>query len=223
VTTVLLCDDEALVRAGLRMILGAQSEIEVVGEAVDGGDAVRQCRDLRPDVVLMDIRMPNLDGIEATRRILADPVAGRTAVVVLTTFDADDHIFDALDAGACGFLLKSAPPDELVRAVRRAAGGDLLLAPEVTRRLVADFLQRPPRGTPPPTLSTLTAREVEVLTLIGRGCTNAEIAGQLFLGEATVKTHVNRIFSKLGVRDRAQAVVAAYEGGLVMPGGKEVQ
>jgi len=216
-TTVLLCDDEMLVRTGLRTILSAQPDIEIVGEAVDGRDALEQVRVLRPDVVLMDIRMPELDGIETTRRIHTGPPP-HPAVVMLTTFDADDYVHEALTAGACGFLLKSAPPDELVRAVRKAAERELLLAPEITRLLVAHYLER--RSTPSTVhgFGLLTDREREVLEQIARGRSNADIAAGLFLSEATVKTHVNRIFMKLGVRDRAQAVVAAYESGLIRPG-----
>ena len=213
--TVLLADDQALVRGGLRMILDAQADIEVVGEAVDGAEAVAQTRLLAPDVVLMDVRMPGVDGIEATRRLVADP-AVKSRVLILTTFNEDEFLYDALNGGAAGFLLKSCPPDELVQAVRRTAAGDTPLAPEITRRLVDGYLQR--AAPAPDALSPLTDREVEVLTLIGRGRTNAEIAAGLFLGEATVKTHINRIFAKLGIRDRTQAVILAYECGLVRPG-----
>ena len=216
-TTVLLCDDEMLVRTGLRTILSAQPDIEVLGEAVNGRDALEQLRVLRPDVVLMDVRMPELDGIETTRRIHAGPPP-HPAVVMLTTFDADDYVHDALTAGACGFLLKSAPPDELVRAVRKAAERELLLAPEITRLLVSHYLERRSQPSPVHGFSLLTDREREVLELIARGRSNADIAAALFLSEATVKTHINRIFMKLGVRDRAQAVVAAYESGLIRPG-----
>jgi DNA-binding NarL/FixJ family response regulator len=216
-TTVLLCDDEMLVRTGLRTILSAQPDIEILGEAVDGRDALEQLRVLRPDVVLMDVRMPELDGIETTRRIHAGPPP-HPAVVMLTTFDADDYVHEALTAGACGFLLKSAPPDELVRAVRKAAERELLLAPEITRLLVSHYLERRSQPSPVHGFSLLTDREREVLELIARGRSNADIAAALFLSEATVKTHINRIFMKLGVRDRAQAVVAAYESGLIRPG-----
>jgi DNA-binding NarL/FixJ family response regulator len=216
-TTVLLCDDEMLVRTGLRTILSTQPDIEILGEAVDGRDALEQLRVLRPDVVLMDVRMPELDGIETTRRIHAGPPP-HPAVVMLTTFDADDYVHEALTAGACGFLLKSAPPDELVRAVRKAAERELLLAPEITRLLVSHYLERRSQPSPVHGFSLLTDREREVLELIARGRSNADIAAALFLSEATVKTHINRIFMKLGVRDRAQAVVAAYESGLIRPG-----
>lgn len=215
---VLLVDDQALVRGGLRVILEADPQIEVVGEAEDGVVALEQARRLSPEVVLMDIRMPRLDGIEVTRRLLADPGwPGR--VLVLTTFDSDEHAYDALRAGASGFLLKTAEPAELVRAVTLVANGEELLAPEVTRRLVADFVRRPRPGTRVPFgLERLTERELEVLGLIARGLSNADIAGRLSLSTATVKTHVNRLFGKLGLRDRAQAVVLAYESGLVSPG-----
>ncbi|HEX6657344.1 MAG TPA: response regulator transcription factor [Ilumatobacter sp.] len=216
-TTVLLCDDEMLVRTGLRTILSAQPDIEILGEAVNGRDALEQVRVLQPHVVLMDIRMPELDGIETTRRIHTGPPP-HPAVVMLTTFDADDYVHEALTAGACGFLLKSAPPDELVRAVRKAAERELLLAPEITRLLVAHYLERRSQPSPVDGFSLLTDREREVLEQIARGRSNADIAATLFLSVATVKTHVNRIFMKLGVRDRAQAVVAAYESGLIRPG-----
>jgi DNA-binding NarL/FixJ family response regulator len=216
-TTVLLCDDEMLVRTGLRTILSAQPDIEVIGEAGNGRDALDEVRVLRPDVVLMDIRMPELDGIETTRRIHAGPPP-HPAVVMLTTFGADEYVHDALTAGACGFLLKSAPPDELVRAVRKAAEHELLLAPEITRLLVTHYLEQRPQPSTVHGFSLLTDREREVLELIARGRSNADVAAALFVSEATVKTHVNRIFMKLGVRDRAQAVVAAYESGLIRPG-----
>ena len=216
---VLLADDEALVRAGLRMILEAEPDLEVVGEAADGVDALAMCRELRPDVALVDIRMPRLDGIQAARRIAADPDL-RTAVVMLTTFDADEHVVEALRVGAAGFLLKSMPRDQLVTAVRAAVRGDSLLAPSLLRRLLDDFVRRaaaPP--SPVPGIAELTPREEEVLRLMARGLSNAEIADRLVLGEGTVKTHVARVLAKLGVRDRVQAVVVAYESGLVQPGG----
>ncbi|TQN44351.1 LuxR family two component transcriptional regulator [Blastococcus colisei] len=215
---ILLADDEALVRAGLRMILEAEPGLEVVGEAADGVDALTMCRELRPDVALVDIRMPKLDGIQAARRITAD-AGNRTAVVMLTTFDADEHVVEALRAGATGFLLKSMPREQLVAAVRTAVSGDSLLAPTLLRRLLDDFVGRADaRPRPAPGIDQLTPREEEVLRLVARGLSNAEIAAGLVLGEGTVKTHVARVLAKLGVRDRVQAVVVAYESGLVRPG-----
>jgi DNA-binding NarL/FixJ family response regulator len=215
---VLIADDEALVRGGIRMILEAQTDLQVVGEAADGQQALARARELSPDVVLMDIRMPQMDGLEATRRLAAaGPAAPK--VLILTTFDLDEHVYQAMKAGASGFLLKTAPPSELAAAVRAVAGGDVLLAPPITRRLVEQFVRRPPPGQDrPPSLHTLTAREIEVLRLIARGLSNTEIATALFLGEATVKSHINRVLAKLGLRDRVQAVVLAYETGLVAPG-----
>ncbi|HEU5372844.1 MAG TPA: response regulator transcription factor [Gaiellaceae bacterium] len=214
---VLLADDQALVRGGFRLILDAQEGIEVVGEADDGKAAVERARELRPDVVLMDVRMPVLDGIGATARVVGEGLAAH--VLVLTTFDEDRIVYDALKAGASGFLLKTAPPTQLVEAVRTVAAGEALLAPTLTRRLIEDFVRRPaPGGAVPDRLAGLTEREREVLALIARGNANAEIASTLFLSGATVKTHVNRIFQKLGLRDRVQAVVLAYETGLVRPG-----
>jgi DNA-binding NarL/FixJ family response regulator len=216
---VLLADDQALVRGGLRLILDAQPDMEVVGEAADGRDAVAQARTLRPDVVLMDVRMPVMDGLEATRRLLADP-AWPVRVLMLTTYDVDRYVYDALRAGASGFLLKTAPPRQLPPAVRDVMAGETTMAPAVLQRLIGTFLERPPsvEGTPEP-LRRLTAREVEVLRLVARGLSNGEIAAALVLGEATVKTHVVRILAKLGLRDRTQAAVLAYEVGLVRVGG----
>ena len=214
---VLVADDQALVRGGLRMILEAQDDIEVVAEAEDGAQAVARTRELQPDVTLMDVRMPALDGIAATREIVGAGLS--TRVLVLTTFDRDEIVYDAMKAGASGFLLKSAPPAKLADAVRTVAAGEALLAPTVTRRLVEQFVRRPPPGqTVPPQLVSLTDREREVLQLIARGRSNSEVAAELVLSEATVKTHVNRVFAKLEVRDRVQAVVLAYETGLVQPG-----
>jgi DNA-binding NarL/FixJ family response regulator len=212
---VLLADDQALVRTGFRMILKAEPDIDVVGEAADGAQAIDAVRRLQPDVVVMDVRMPHVDGLEATRRILSAPAA-RARVLMLTTFDLDEHVYDALRAGASGFLLKDGPADQLVAAIRSIADGGALLAPTVTRRLIEEFARRPPE-TPPAALAELTDRERSVLVLLARGLSNAEIAAELVLGEATIKTHVAHVLSKLGVRDRTQAVVYAYESGLVRP------
>ena len=216
---VLIVDDQALVRAGFRMILEAEEDIEVVGEAADGREAVAEVRRLRPDVVLMDVRMPDMDGIEATRRLLGGDGAA-AKVVMLTTFDMDEYVYDALRAGASGFLLKDVPPEQLVAGIRAVASGDALLAPSVTRRVIEEFVRRPPDSirTAPPELAELTARELEVLKLIARGLANAEIAKELFVSETTVKTHVAHVLMKLKLRDRVQAVVFAYESGLVLPG-----
>jgi DNA-binding NarL/FixJ family response regulator len=221
VIRVLVADDEAMVRGGFRMILEAQDDLQVVGEAADGQQALAQVRELAPDVVLMDIRMPVMDGLEATRRLLSSsPTPPK--VLMLTTFDLDQYVYQAMRVGASGFLLKTAPPSELAAAVRAVVGGEVLLAPPITRRLVEQFVRRPPPGQDlPPSLRALTAREVEVLRLIAGGLSNAEIARALFLGEATVKTHLNRVLAKLGLRDRVQAVVLAYETGLVTPGREE--
>ncbi len=208
---VLLVDDEELVRTGLRMILETEVDITVVGDAATGADAIEQVRHVDPDVVLMDIRMPTMDGLEATRRICAG--SGGPRVVVLTTFDLDEHVYAALAAGASGFLLKDAPSTHLVHAIRVAAAGDALLAPSVTRRLIARFTDEP-NVRRPDLPDDLTPRETEVLALLAEGLSNAEIAGRLFVGEATVKTHVARVLTKLGVRDRVQAVVLAYRSGL---------
>jgi DNA-binding NarL/FixJ family response regulator len=213
--SVLIVDDQALVRTGFRMILDAEEDIEVAGEAADGREAILEAQRLRPDVVLMDVRMPVMDGIEATRRLLAD--RGTDAkVVMLTTFDMDEYVYDALRAGASGFLLKDAPPEQLVTGIRAVANGDALLAPSITRRVIEEFVRRPPASiqTLPPELAELTARELEVLKLIARGLSNAEIANELFVSETTVKTHVAHVLMKLDVRDRVQAVVVAYETGL---------
>jgi DNA-binding NarL/FixJ family response regulator len=215
---VLIVDDQALVRAGFRMILEAEDDVDVVGEAADGREAIEAARKLRPDVVLMDVRMPELDGIEATRRVLdAD---GSTKVVMLTTFDMDEYVYDALRAGASGFLLKDVPPEQLVAGIRAVANGDALLAPSVTRRVIVEFVRLPPASVRAshPKLEELTARERDVLRLIARGLSNAEIAETLVVGETTVKTHVAHVLGKLELRDRVQAVVLAYELGLVRPG-----
>jgi DNA-binding NarL/FixJ family response regulator len=214
---VVIADDQALVRAGLRLILETEEGMEVVAEAGDGEEAIAAVRRLRPDVVLMDVRMPRLDGLEAARRILAGGADCR--VIMLTTFDLDEYVYAALSAGASGFLLKDGSPEHLVAAVRMVAAGDALLAPSITRRLVERFVHRDrPVAGPSPQLSSLTAREREVLTLMAGGLSNAELAERLHLSEATVKTHVARILSKLELRDRVQAVVLAYETGLVQPG-----
>ena len=210
---VLLADDQALVRGGFRLILDTEPDMEVVAEAADGNEAVARALECQPDVVLMDIRMPALDGIEATRQLLPQLAAAR--VVILTTFDLDDYIVDAFRAGASGFLLKTAPPSQLVAAVRTVHAGDALLAPASTRRLIEQFA-RPPG--PAPVLDTLTARELDVLRLLARGLTNAEIAAQFVVEPSTVKSHVASVLAKLGLRDRIQAVVFAYESGLVRPG-----
>lgn len=215
-TTVLIADDQALVRVGLRKILEIELDTTVVGEAADGADAVRETARLTPDVVLMDIRMPVLDGIEATRRIVAAQPEAK--VLVLTTFGLDSYVFEALRAGASGFMLKDAPPEEIAGAVRIVASGEALLAPAITRSVVAEFARRRPAPTPPATLNELTTREREVLELLARGLSNAEICDRLVISEATTKTHVARILQKLGLRDRIQAVIYAYEGGLVTPG-----
>jgi DNA-binding NarL/FixJ family response regulator len=217
---VLLVDDQALIRAGFRMILDAEEDIEVVGECANGAQAIDSVKRLGADVVLMDIRMPEMDGIEATRRIVASQSEqSPTRVLMLTTFDLDEYVYDALRAGASGFLLKDVPPDQLVGGIRLVASGEALLAPTVTRRLIEEFARTPrPDAEPPRAIEDLTPREVEVLRLIARGMSNAEIAEELVVSPTTVKTHVARILLKLGLRDRVQAVVTAYEIGLVAPG-----
>jgi DNA-binding NarL/FixJ family response regulator len=216
---VLIADDQALVRSGFRMVLEAEDDIEVVGEAANGRQAIDSTRRLKPDVVLMDIRMPELDGIAATRQIVADEAELSARVLILTTFDLDEYVYDALGAGASGFLLKDVPAEQLTEGIRVVARGDALLAPAVTRRLIEDFSRARPAGKePPPGLDELTPRELEVLGLMARGLSNAEIAESLVVGETTVKTHVARVLMKLGLRDRVQAVVLAYESGLVTPG-----
>ena len=207
---VAIADDQALVRAGFRMIVESQPDMQVAGEAADGQDAIDLVRREKPNVVLMDIRMPRMDGLEATRQIV-----GTTRVVILTTFELDEYVFDALSAGASGFLLKAAPPEDLIRAIREVASGDALLAPSVTRRLIEEFAKRPePSGRRPHELDRLTEREVEVLREVARGFTNAEIAARLHVAETTVKTHVAHVLGKLKLRDRVQAVILAYEAGL---------
>jgi DNA-binding NarL/FixJ family response regulator len=215
---VLLCDDQALVRSGFRMILDAREDLEVVGEAEDGLQAIALARKLDPDVILMDVRMPELDGVEATRRLVAG--GSRARILILTTFDLDEYVYEAIRAGASGFLLKDVQPSQLVDAIRVVAAGEALLAPTVTRRLLdrfADTLQADD-GTPPPSLDSLTEREREVLKLLASGLSNAELAERLFLSETTVKSHISGVLRKLDLRDRVQAVVLAYEAGLVRPG-----
>ena len=214
---VLIVDDQELVRAGFKMILDVQEDIAVVGEAGNGAEAVEATRRLDPDVVLMDVRMPGKDGIEATRELGMNGSSSR--VLMLTTFDADDYVYDAMRAGASGFLLKNAPPAQLVAAIRATALGEAQIAPEIVRRMVDEFVRRPPPGaTKPLVLDHLSDREVDVLKLVARGLSNADVAKALYLSEATVRTHVSRILAKLDVRDRTQAVVVAYESGLVRPG-----
>ena len=212
----LIVDDQELIRSGFAMILETDDEIETVGEAADGKEAIAESQRLQPDVVLMDVRMPVMDGIEATRRITKRP---GPRILMLTTFDQDEYIYDAIRAGASGFLLKDVGRSELVHAVRTVAAGDTLLAPAITRRLVEEFVRRPPPGQMPESIAMLTDREVEILRLVARGLSNAEIASSLAIAETTVKTHVGRMLTKLGLRDRVQAVVLAYESGLVSPGG----
>jgi DNA-binding NarL/FixJ family response regulator len=218
VIRIAIADDQALVRGGFRMILAAQPDFEIVGEAADGRAAVDLCRTTTPDVALMDIRMPELDGLAATRRVVQTSPA--TRVLMLTTFGEDGYVWQAMHAGASGFLLKDVPPEDLVTAVRTVHRGDALLAPTITRRLIEEFVSGPQPGAAPAEVESLTDRELEVLRLIADGLTNAEIADRLILGETTVKTHVTRILSKLDLRDRVQAVVFAYESGLVRPRGR---
>jgi DNA-binding NarL/FixJ family response regulator len=214
---VLLADDQAMVRGGFRMILGSEPDIEVVGEAENGEQAVAAAHRLRPDVALMDIQMPGGDGLQATRRITqAEQLA--TRVVILTTFERDEYVFEAMQSGASGFLLKNAPPEELIHAVRVVAAGDALLAPSVTRRIIEQFARRPVEPDVRERLESLTQREREVLVMLARGNSNAELAAELFVTEGTIKTHVSSLLAKLGLRDRVQAVVLAYESGLVRPG-----
>ncbi len=216
---VVLADDQQLVRAGFRMLLDAEDGIEVVGEAVDGDEAITLVRSVVPDVVLMDIRMPGTDGLEAARVILADPALTTVRVLILTTFEVDEYVFEALRSGASGFLVKHTEPAELIRAVRVVAAGDALLSPGITRRLIAEFTSRPVRRADPAGMSALTDREREVVALVATGLTNDEIATELFVSPATARTHVGRAMTKLHARDRAQLVVFAYPSGLVAPGG----
>jgi DNA-binding NarL/FixJ family response regulator len=218
VIRVLLADDQALVRAGFRALLDAQTDIEVVAEAADGDEAIRLALEHRPDVVLMDIRMPGTDGLAATRRIVDDDRLAEVRVVILTTFDLDEHVFEAIRLGANGFLVKDTEPEELLRAVRAVVAGDALLSPSVTRRLIEEFATRAKDPGRVPGLSGLTDREREVMALVGQGCSNDEIAERLIMSSATARTHVSRAMVKLGARDRAQLVVYAYEAGLVRPG-----
>ncbi|MFI6284976.1 response regulator [Streptomyces sp. NPDC051018] len=220
---LVVVDDHEVVRAGFAGLLATQQDFAVVGTAVDGAEAVRLCREQHPDVVLMDVRMPVMDGIEATARITADTPSAR--ILILTTFDLDEHVYDALGAGASGFLLKDVTAEGLFDAVRVIAAGEALLAPTVTRRLIAEFARQRPRGTgparPAPAPAGLTPRETQVLRLVAEGLSNPEVAARLHVGEETVKTHVSRVLTKLGLRDRTQAVVLAYESGLVVPGGNQ--
>ncbi len=214
---VVIADDQQLIRAGFRLILAAEPDIEVVGEAKTGAEAVALTQELRPDVVLMDIRMPDVNGIEATRRILSQDHEPKPSVLILTTFDLDEYVYDALRAGASGFLLKDVPAHQLAAGIRTVGDGDALLAPSITRRLIAEFAAPRKPVSAPPSLDELTPRELEVFRLLATGMSNGEIASDLFVSETTIKTHVTRILLKLGVRDRVQAVVAAYEIGLVSP------
>jgi DNA-binding NarL/FixJ family response regulator len=215
---VLVVDDQALVRAGFRMILEAETDLQVVGEAANGREAITAADSLAPDVILMDVRMPEMDGIEATRRLITGGSPAK--VVMLTTFDMDEYVYEALRAGASGFLLKDVPPEQLVEGIRAVVSGDTLLAPTVLRRMIEEFVSRPPNAAlrPSDAVQNLTAREREVLQLMARGLSNAELAEAFFVSETTVKTHVGHVLAKLGLRDRVQAVVLAYESGLVQPG-----
>jgi DNA-binding NarL/FixJ family response regulator len=217
--SVLIVDDQAMVRAGFRMLLEAEPDIQVIGEAEDGAVAVSAVRSLKPDVVLMDIQMPVMDGLESTRHIVSEQGKVPTRVLILTTFERDEYIFESLRSGASGFILKNAPPEDLINAIRVVAEGNALLAPSVTRRIIAEFVKKPVPKTYEEEIKRLTEREIEVLRLVARGKTNEEIAGELVIGEATVKTHVSNVLTKLNLRDRVQAVVFAYESGLVQPGG----
>jgi DNA-binding NarL/FixJ family response regulator len=218
VIRVVVVDDESLLRRGFAVLLAAAADMEVVGEADDGRAALALIERERPDVVLMDIRMPEMDGVEATRRITSDDRLGGTRVLILTMFDLDEYVFDAVRAGASGFLLKDTPPDDLLAAVRVIASGESLLAPSATRRLMEDFARRPTSSAETPALDGLTPRELEVLVAVARGQSNAEIAATLFMSHATVKTHVSRLLAKLHARDRTQLVMVAYEAGVVTPG-----
>ena len=215
---ILIVDDQALIRSGLRMILEAEPGLSVIGEAGDGREALEIATRQRPDVVLMDIRMPTMDGIEATRRLNASVLDPKPRVLILTTFDLDEYVYSAIRAGASGFLLKDAPPDDLIHAIRVIARGEALLAPTVTRRLIEEFASQPQGDSAPEGMDQLTEREAEVLRSLAAGLSNAEISDALFVSEATVKTHISHILTKLGLRDRVQAVVVAYESGLVRPG-----
>ena len=216
---ILIADDQALVRAGFKMILDAEGDLDVVGEASDGAQAIAMASELAPDLVLMDIRMPEVDGIQATRRVIAEAGERPVRVLMLTTFDLNEYVYDALRAGASGFLLKDVPPEQLVAGVKLVAQGEALLAPSITRRLIQEFAAASPTPpTPPPGLDELTARELEVFRCVARGLSNAEIAAELIVSETTVKTHVARLLMKLGIRDRVQAVVLAYESGIAVPG-----
>lgn len=215
---ILIVDDQALIRSGLRMILEAESGLSVIGEASDGREAIEVATRQRPDVILMDIRMPVMDGIDATRHLNASALSPKPQVLILTTFDLDEYIYAAIRAGASGFLLKDAPPDDLIHAIRVVARGEALLAPKITRRLIEEFASRPEPDAAPEGIDELTERELEVLRSLAAGLSNAEIADALFVSEATVKTHISHILTKLELRDRVQAVVVAYESGLVRPG-----